>query len=77
MSNVTLKVREVAEQKGVENPFALAKLTGLGYAVCHRMWNGETTLIALETISKLCEALECTPNDLLVFTSAKKSKDKK
>ena len=68
MGTVTLKVRQLAEQKGVENPFALAKLTGLGYAVCHRMWNGETTLIALETIAKLCDGLKVKPSQLIEYT---------
>jgi DNA-binding Xre family transcriptional regulator len=68
MGTVILKVRELAEQKGVENPFALAKLTGLGYAICHRMWNGETTLIALETIAKLCDGLKAKPSQLIEYT---------
>jgi DNA-binding Xre family transcriptional regulator len=68
MGTVTLKVRQVAEQKGIENPFALAKLTGLGYAICHRMWNGETTLIALETIAKLCDGLKVKPSHLIEYT---------
>jgi DNA-binding Xre family transcriptional regulator len=68
MGTITLKVRELAEQKGVENPFALARATGLGYAVCHRMWNGETTLIALETLAKLCDGLKIKPSQLIEYT---------
>lgn len=67
MSTVTLKVRQIAEQRGVDNPFALARATGLGYAVCHRMWNSETTLIALETIAKLCDGLKVKPGQLFEF----------
>ena len=69
MSTVALKVRELAEQKGIENPFVLAKRTGLGYAICHRMWNGETTLIALETIAKLCDGLKVKPSQLFEYTA--------
>ena len=68
MSTVVLRVRQIAEQKGVSNPFALARVTGLGYAICHRMWNGETTLIALETIAKLCEGLKVKPGQLFEYT---------
>ena len=68
MSTVALKVRQIAEQKGVGNPFALARVTGLGYAVCHRMWNSETTLIALETIAKLCDGLKVKPGQLFEYT---------
>ena len=68
---VELKIREVAEGKGVSNPFALAQATGLAYATCHNIWNGQPTMIGLDTIDRLCEALDCEPGDLLVRTPNK------
>jgi DNA-binding Xre family transcriptional regulator len=67
VSTVSLKVRQLAEQRGIENPFSLSRLTGLGYAICHRMWNGETSLIALETIAKLCDGLKVKPGQLFEY----------
>jgi DNA-binding Xre family transcriptional regulator len=72
---VDLKVREVAEGKGIDSPYALSKATGLAYSNCHKMWNDQQSFISLDTIDRLCEALDCEPGDLLVRTgSAKKAK---
>jgi putative transcriptional regulator len=73
---VQLIVKGIAEKKGIDNPFALSKATGINYANCHKLWQGNQKMISIDTVDKLCEALECTPNDLLIFTSAKKSKGK-
>lgn len=68
---VELKIREVAEGKGISNPFALSQSTGLAYATCHNIWNGQPIMIGLDTLDRLCEALECEPGDLLVRTPSK------
>lgn len=68
MGTVTLKARELAEKRGIENAFALARGTGLGYAVCYRIWHGNTTALALETIAKLCDTLKVKPSQLLEYT---------
>jgi putative transcriptional regulator len=73
---VDLRVREVAEEKGINTPFALSKASGLAYSNCHKMWNDQQSFISLETIDRLCEALDCEPGDLLVRTPSK-SKTKK
>lgn len=62
-------MREVAERKGIENPHALAARTGLGYAICYRLWNGGQQRIDLKTLARLCEALKVDPGQLLVFSS--------
>lgn len=74
---IELKIREVAEGRGVSNPFALAQVTGLAYATCHNIWNGQPTMIGLDTIDRLCEALDCAPGDLLVRTRSKSRAKKK
>ena len=33
------------------------------------MWNGETSLIALETIAKLCDGLKIKPGQLFEYQS--------
>jgi putative transcriptional regulator len=72
---IELKIREVSEEKGIGSPFALSQATGLAYATCHNIWNGEPARIGLDTLDRLCEALDCEPGDLLVrSTSAKKAK---
>ena len=73
---VELKIREVAEGKGISNPFALSQATGLAYATCHNIWNGQPGMIGLDTLDRLCEALDCEPGDLLVRTTSRKAKRK-
>lgn len=71
---VELRVRELAEQRGIKNPLNLSQASGLGYATCHRMWNEQPLAIGLDTIDRLCEALDCEPGDLLVRTTSRKAK---
>jgi putative transcriptional regulator len=68
---VELKVRELAEAKGITNPLTLSQVSGLAYATCHKMWNEQPMAIGLDTIDRLCEALDCEPGDLLVRTPSK------
>lgn len=53
----------------------LAKETGIQYDAINRLANGKTTGVKLETLEKICEALECGPCDVIVESkSAKKSR---
>jgi putative transcriptional regulator len=74
---VELKIKEVAEQRGINNPFTLSQVSGLAYASCHRIWNGQPAMIGLDTIDRLCEALNCEPGDILVRTTTGKRKMKR
>ena len=64
---VTLKIPEVAKRKGIENPFALEKATGINYAVCYRLWHSDQGRIDLKTLAALCDALDCQPGDLMTY----------
>jgi DNA-binding Xre family transcriptional regulator len=61
MGKIRLTVREVAESKGIKNPFALSQATGIYYAAAHKLWQGNQELIGLSTLTKLCDALKVTP----------------
>ena len=63
---VELRVKEVAERKGINNPFSLSKESGIAYANCYKIWNGQQTMIGLDTLDRLCDALGCEPGDILV-----------
>ena len=67
MAKIRLVVREVAEERGIDNPHALAARTGLGYAICYRLWNGDQQRIDLKTLARLCEVLKVTPGQLLEY----------
>lgn len=62
MVNVEFHVKEVAIGKGFTTPQALARITGLPYAICHRFFNRQTTMVQMPTLSKLCEGLSVQPS---------------
>jgi DNA-binding Xre family transcriptional regulator len=67
---IELRVRELAQQRGITNPFSLSKESGVAYSNCYKLWNGQHTMISLETLDRLCEALACEPGDILVKVPA-------
>jgi DNA-binding Xre family transcriptional regulator len=64
---VKLKVRELAEKRGVNNPFILSRESGIPYAACHAIWNDQQSQISLVTINKLCVALKVKPGQLFEY----------
>ena len=48
-----------------QTQYWLAKQTDMSANAICRICNGETTNIRIATLSKICEALNCTPNDIL------------
>lgn len=72
MSIVKIKVKEAATSSGIENPFQLASVSGINYALCYRLWHEQTTQISLLTLAKVCDALSCEPGDLLQLEQNKK-----
>lgn len=74
---IELRVREVAERKGINNPLALSKESGIAYANCHKIWNNQQKMIGLDTLDRLCEALVCEPGDILVRVTDGKAESKR
>ena len=64
---VKLNAIELLEKKG-KTKYWLYKQLGMSYQNFSRMINNETKAIRYENIETLCLLLECTPNELLVFT---------
>jgi DNA-binding Xre family transcriptional regulator len=69
MATIKLLVKEVAEKKGINNPFMLAKETGLNYAACYKMWHGEQQRFDLKTLARLCEVFEVKPGQFFGYQS--------
>lgn len=65
---IIVRIREVAEKRGVKNAYQLQKLTGFLPSKAANLWKSKWQLADLETLNTLCNVLECTPNDLLEFT---------
>lgn len=60
------KLSEIAGGKRITIA-ELSRITGIGYSVIQRLYNDQVKSVEMETINKLCLALECTPNDILKF----------
>lgn len=52
----------------------LAECAHLSKTTISNLESGHQTRIALDTIAKLCQALECTPSDLFEFTDLEQDK---
>jgi len=65
MSVVKITIQEYATSHGIENPFQLANISGMNYAICYRLWHGQTTQLSLVTLARVCDALSCKPGDIL------------
>ena len=64
---IRIKIRELAEKKGIENPYQLMKVTGLNYAQCHLYWNSEPRQIGVDALNRVCMALGVTPGQIFEF----------
>ena len=64
---VRLNVLKLLEEKGHSKYWLYIQL-GMSYQNFNRMVNNETKSIRYENIEAMCQLLECTPNELFVFT---------
>lgn len=75
-----LKVSDVAKKKGIKTAYQLMEKADLSPSTAYRLFNNTVSTITLDTLKKVCEALECDPGDLFVWTNkpaAPSKKDKK
>ncbi len=68
---IEAKVRETAEARGVKSSYELQHALGVAPTVALRLWRGEVTRFSVETLDKLCGALDCQPGDLLIYVPNK------
>jgi DNA-binding Xre family transcriptional regulator len=71
---IIVKIRKVAESRGITSAYALQQQTGFSPTVANRLWFGKTTRFSIDVLATLCAALDCQPADLLVYESPAKSK---
>ena len=61
-----LNVKNLLDSKD-KTQYWLAKQTGISANNISKIYNGETVNIRLDTINKLCSALDCVPGDLFAL----------
>jgi len=64
---IKLDVLRILEDRG-KTKYWLYKQLGMSYQNFSKMVNNETKSIRYENIETMCYLLDCTPNDLFVFT---------
>jgi putative transcriptional regulator len=63
---VKLRLAQLLKQRKMSG-YALAKLTGLSLPTVYRLVNADkVTRLEMETLDRLCSALDCKISDLLV-----------
>jgi len=62
---IECRIREIAKKRGLSIRQLAAK-AHVDYKTLHKLKTGEQQGISFAVLSRLCKALECTPNDLLV-----------
>lgn len=55
--------------RGIRRPFTFLRRLGLSSTVAHRLTHQEGKSIRLDHIYKICDELQCTPNDILWLDS--------
>jgi len=64
---IRIEIRVLAEKRGVNSSYQLAKLLKVSDSSASRLWKGSLDKIGISTLDKLCAVLKCTPNDLLRY----------
>lgn len=60
-------IQEVARNKGVSSALQLAERAGLAQGTATSLWHGRPLRLDLATLARVCQALECLPNDVLIM----------
>jgi len=63
---IRLNVMKILQEKG-KTRYWLVKELQTDYNSVNKMCNNSVVSLHLETIEKLCTALDCTPNDLFTI----------
>ena len=69
---IKINIKDILKEKG-KSKYWLVKETELNYQSISDIMNNQTTAIRFDTLEKLCNILDCTPNDL--FTIIPDNKD--
>jgi DNA-binding Xre family transcriptional regulator len=64
---IQLRVRDVAEARGITNIKMLAARASLAYDTARDLWHGRMQRIDRDVLARVCVALQCEPGDVLVM----------
>lgn len=61
---ISFNINQILAEKN-KTCYWLAKQCDMSQNNMAKICNGETTSVRLETLEKICKALECTPNEII------------
>lgn len=67
MATVKLRVRELAESKGITSAYQLKKALGINAENANHIWNGKTTRITFEMMARICSHFKVKPASLFIY----------
>lgn len=70
---IRFRLNDLLEERK-QTLYWLWKETGIRYATIWQMGKGEVARLNIDTLDRICEALECQPGDLLVRVERKARK---
>ncbi len=62
---ISIRIGELAKQQGLTIK-ALAEQAGVAYNTAHALYTGRATRIDLDTLDRMCGALQVTPGDVFI-----------
>ncbi len=74
---IKFRLHKVAADRDVMKIGDMAERAGLNFKTVSSLWNNNTLRVDLSTLNALCEALDCTPGDLLEYVPETVPKGKK
>ncbi|RKL62312.1 XRE family transcriptional regulator [Thermoanaerobacteraceae bacterium SP2] len=70
---ITCKLATIMADRGVRHISDLSVKTGIARSTLTKLWYNQSDGIRFDTLNKLCEVLNCTPANLLVYTPENKT----
>ncbi len=62
-----INIQKQLQEKGISR-YELAKRIGVTYPTIDKIYKSISTSIKLEILEAICKELDCTPNDILLFS---------
>ena len=62
-----LQIKNLCDERGIKSAYELAKLTKLNMPTAYRAFADDIKQFTPQTLKALCDALQCSPNDIFGY----------
>jgi DNA-binding Xre family transcriptional regulator len=73
---IKANIKEMAVKKGIKTAYQLQKTMNLQPSQAAKLYRNDLKMIGLDTLNNLCDALDCMPSDLLVYSPGRVKAEK-